>query len=54
MIEREMKSARGDPKAETTLCLDKFADVDRKRARYQEMAAKDLMGFGKLRACSRA
>ena len=30
--------------------LDKLAEVDRKRARYQEMAAEDLIGFEELRA----
>jgi site-specific DNA recombinase len=50
MIEREKESAHGNPKAETKLWLDKLADVDRKRARYQEMAAEDLIGFDELRA----
>jgi hypothetical protein len=39
MIEQERQGARGDPEAETRLWLDKLAEVDRKRARYQEMAA---------------
>jgi site-specific DNA recombinase len=50
MIERERRSAHSDPEAETKLWLDKLADVDRKRARYQEMAAEDLIGFDELRA----
>jgi hypothetical protein len=32
------------------LWIDRPAEVDRKRARYQEMAAEDLMGFDELRA----
>lgn len=44
-IARERESAHGDPGAETKLWLDKLADVDRERARYQEMAAEDLIHF---------
>ncbi|HZF57849.1 MAG TPA: hypothetical protein VEZ19_05180, partial [Rubrobacter sp.] len=50
MIEQERQRAQGDPEAETKLWLDKLAEVDRKRARYQEMAAEDLIGFDELRA----
>ena len=35
--------------AETKLWLDKLVEVKRKRARYQEMAAEDLIGFDELR-----
>jgi site-specific DNA recombinase len=49
MIEQE-KAAHGDPEAETALWLDKLSEVNRKRARYQEMAAEDLIGFDELRA----
>jgi hypothetical protein len=51
MIEEEEKAAaHGDPEAETKLWLAKLAEVGRKRARYQEMAAEDLIGFDELRA----
>jgi hypothetical protein len=50
MIEQERDSAHGDPEAEMKLWLDKLADVSRKRVRYQEMAAEDLIGFDELRA----
>jgi DNA repair ATPase RecN len=51
LIEREREGAHGgDPEAETKLWLDKLTEVDRKRARYQEMAAEDLIGFDELRA----
>jgi site-specific DNA recombinase len=50
MIEQERDSAHGDPEAEMKLWLDKLADVSRKRVRYQEMAAEDLIGFDDLRA----
>src|SRR5918995_4349641 len=41
MIELERDSLRGDPDREQKVWLDKLAEVDRKRARYQEMAATD-------------
>jgi site-specific DNA recombinase len=50
MIEREREAAHGDPEGEAKLWLDKLAEVDRKRARYQEMAAEDLIRFDELRA----
>ena len=50
MIERERAAAHGDPEAQTRLWLNKLAEVDRKRARYQEMAAEDLISFEELRA----
>ena len=50
MIEAEKASAHGDPEAETTFWLDKLAEANRKRARYQEMAAEDLISFDELRA----
>jgi hypothetical protein len=49
-IERERESAHGDPGGETKLWLDKLADEDRKRARYQEMATEDLIHFEEPRA----
>jgi hypothetical protein len=49
MIEQERQGQHGDPEAETRLWLDKIAEVNRKRVRYQEMAAEDLIGFEELR-----
>jgi hypothetical protein len=45
VIERERQGQHGDPEAETRLWLDKLTKMDRKGARYQEMAAEDLIGF---------
>jgi hypothetical protein len=50
MIEEEKTSVHGGPEAETALWLDKLAEVNRKRARYHEKAAVDLIGFDELRA----
>lgn len=49
LIERERGATAGDPEAETKRWLDKLAEVRRKRARYQEMSAEDLIGFDELR-----
>ena len=50
MIELERNSKGGDPDKETKLWADKVDEVDRKRARYQEMAADDLLTLDELRA----
>jgi site-specific DNA recombinase len=50
MLDLERSSMRGDPKEETRVWADKLAEVDRKRARYQEMAAADLISFEELRS----
>jgi site-specific DNA recombinase len=50
MIELERRSMRSDPDREQETWLDKLTEVDRKRARYQEMAADDLITFDELRA----
>jgi site-specific DNA recombinase len=50
MIELERRGMRGDPGREQKQWLDKLAEVDRKRTRYQEMAADDLITFDELRA----
>jgi len=34
---------RGSPEREAKTWLDRLAEVDRKRARYQEMAAEELI-----------
>ena len=41
---------RGNPEREQKRWLDKLAEADRKRVRYQEMAAGDLITFDELRA----
>ena len=51
MIERERRDAlRGDPDQAAKLWANKLAEVERKRARYQDMAASDLITFDELRA----
>jgi hypothetical protein len=45
-----VQGSGGDPDAQTRLWLNKLAEVDRKRARYQEMAAEDLIDLDELRA----
>jgi hypothetical protein len=51
MIERERAALqRGDPKREAKLWAHKLAEADLKRARYQEMAAADLITFDELRS----
>jgi hypothetical protein len=49
MIELQRESLRGDPDRQTNLWADKLAEVERKRARYQEMAVDDLISFEELR-----
>jgi site-specific DNA recombinase len=50
MIELERSSRHGEPEREQKTWLDRIAEVDHKRARYQEMAANDLITFDELRA----
>jgi hypothetical protein len=50
MIEQERQGAHGDPEAETRLWLGKLAEVDRQRARHQQMSAEDLIAFDELKA----
>jgi site-specific DNA recombinase len=50
MIELERAGGRGDPDKEAGLWAEKRAEVDRKRARYQEIAASDLITFDELQA----
>jgi hypothetical protein len=50
MIELERGNMRCDPDKETKLWTDKLAEIDRRRGRYQEMAADDLITFDELRA----
>jgi hypothetical protein len=50
MIELERSTVRGAPDREQEMWLDKLAEVNHKRTRYQEMAADDLITFDELRA----
>jgi len=50
MIERERDGLRGDPDREAKTWAAKLADTDRKRARFQDMAAEGLIDFDELRA----
>jgi len=49
MIEMERRDMRGNPDGEIKRWVDKLVEVDRKRVRYQEMAAADLITFDELR-----
>src|SRR5688572_14686356 len=49
MIEQERKALRGDPDKQAKAWLGKLADVGRKRARFQDMAAEGLISFHELR-----
>jgi hypothetical protein len=48
-IEEQRNLIRGDPEREAKAWLQKLTEVDRKRAKYQEMAAEELIGFDELR-----
>ena len=50
MIELERQGTRGNPGNEAKLWAEKLSEVERKRGRYQEMAADDLISFEDLRA----
>jgi hypothetical protein len=50
MIEEERRGTRGDPEREAKAWLNKLVEADRKRVRYQEMAAADLISFAELSA----
>lgn len=50
MIEQERRGTlRGDPDREARMWADKLVEVDRKRTRYQEMAASELITFDELK-----
>ncbi len=40
---------RGDPDQQAKVGADKIAEVDRKRARFRDMAAEGLITFAELR-----
>ena len=50
MIELERQGRRGDPTKDAKLWADKLAETETKRARYQDMAAENLITFEELRA----
>ena len=49
MIELKRQGRRGDLGKEAKLWADKLAETETKRARYQEMAAENLITFEELR-----
>jgi hypothetical protein len=49
VIETHRSALRDDPERETRTWLDKLAKIDRKRAKYQEMAAEELISLNELR-----
>ncbi len=49
MIEQERCGTHGDPATETERWLKEISEVDRKRARYQEMTVEGLIDFEELR-----
>jgi site-specific DNA recombinase len=50
MIEEKRAGLHGDPDKEANLWLDKIADVDRQRARAQDLAIEGLLSPDELRA----
>ncbi len=50
LIAREREGLRGDPNREASVWLEKLADVGRKRARFQDMAAEEYITFDELGA----
>jgi site-specific DNA recombinase len=49
MIDRERLGTHGNPEEETALWLDRLAEVEHKRASFQDMAAEGLITFDELR-----
>lgn len=50
IIERERAEVRGDPARQAKVWLDKLAEADRKRSRFQDMAAEGYITFTELGA----
>ena len=50
MIELERTGTRGDPSKEARLWVEKLAEVERKRAKYQEAFAADAVTLPELNA----
>ena len=49
LIEEERKAHRGDPEREARSWLNKIAEIDRTRSRFQDMAGEGLISFDELR-----
>ena len=49
MVEQERQSRRGDPDQEVKVWLERLIELDSKRARYQDMAAENLITLDELR-----
>ena len=49
LIAEESRGQRGDPLREQKVWLEKLAETDRRRARFQDMAADGLIAFDELR-----
>ncbi len=45
VIEQERRGTHGDPETETERWSEEISEADRKRTRYQEMAAEGLIEF---------
>ena len=50
LIEQEQQSMHGDPEREVRTWLEKFAEVDRKRSGYIDLAADGIMSCDELKA----
>jgi hypothetical protein len=50
LIQEERRAHHGDPEKEARVWLKKIAEIDGKRARFQDMAAEGLISFEELRA----
>jgi hypothetical protein len=50
MIEQEREGVLGDPGVKVRALLDRIAEIDRKRSRFQDMAAEELVTFEELGA----
>jgi hypothetical protein len=50
MIELKRRGTRGDPSKEARIWVEKLADVDRKRTKYQEAFAADAVTLPELKA----
>ena len=50
MIERERNGLRGNPEREVQAWLDKLSETDRKRSRFQDMAAEGHITLDELGA----
>ena len=50
MVEEKRRALRGDPDKEARIWLEKIANVDRQRARAQDLAIEDLLSPEELRS----